>query len=330
MTAEDESVEILETSPSVEAATPMLDLEAPYASDDVDPALPTRADPFAVREGKTLFWRDVNMRVRKKNKDDIVILDSVFGEVPSKQTTAIMGPSGSGKTSLLNILSGRARTGGHLTVKADVRLNNFVVDPTNLAVRKQIAFVQQDDSLQVAATPRESIMFSAKLRLPRSTTREELEALTNRMLNELGLEKCADTVVGGSLLKGISGGERKRTSVGVELVVKPSMLFLDEPSKLFLVVHSCIVRNVSPFSPLHLHTASGLDSFSAVQLCEVLKKVSNAGASVLFTIHQPSSEIFSSFDHLILLNKGRIMYEGNVSNVPAYFAMHDYPMVSFQ
>lgn len=72
--------------------------------------------------------------------------------------------------------------------------------------------------------------------------------------------------------------------------------------------------------------ASGLDSFSAVQLCEVLKKVSSSGASVLFTIHQPASEIFSSFDHLILLNKGRIMYAGNVHNVPAFFAMHDYPM----
>lgn len=79
------------------------------------------------------------------------------------------------------------------------------------------------------------------------------------------------------------------------------MLFLDEPT-------------------------SGLDSYSALGLCEVLKKVSNAGASVLFTIHQPASEIFSSFDHLILLNKGRVMYEGSVSNVPAFFAMHDFAM----
>lgn len=206
---------------AVEKASPV-DLEDQYQT-SVDPALPTRADPFAEREGKTLTWRDVNMRVVKKKNCSINILDSVWGEVPCKQTTAIMGPSGSGKTSLLNILSGRAKSGGHIKVQADVRLNNFIVDPTKLEVRKQIAFVQQDDSLQVAATPRESIMFSAKLRLPRSTTKEELVALTNRMLHELGLEQCADTFVGGSLLKGISGGERKRTSVGVELVVKPSM-----------------------------------------------------------------------------------------------------------
>jgi ABC-type multidrug transport system ATPase subunit len=94
--------------------------------------------------------------------------------------------------------------------------------------------------------------------------------LVNKMLEERGLEHCADTYVGGALLKGISGGERKRTSVGVELVVRPAMVFLDEPT-------------------------SGLDSFSAVQLCQVLKKVANAGSSFLCTIHQPTSEIFSSF-----------------------------------
>lgn len=70
---------------------------------------------------------------------------------------------------------------------------------------------------------------------------------------------------------------------------------------------------------------SGLDSFSAVQLCQVLKKVANAGSSVLFTIHQPSSEIFNSFDHLILMNKGRVMYQGAVANVPDYFGERNHP-----
>jgi ABC-type multidrug transport system ATPase subunit len=200
----------------------------------------------------------------------------------------------SGKSSLLNILAGRASSRGNLTVDADVRLNNYAVDPTNITVRKSIAFVAQDDSLQVTATPREAIRFSAKLRLPRSTTDEQLDVLVNRMLTELGLTGCADTIVGGELIKGISGGERKRTSVGVELVTKPPLVFLDEPT-------------------------SGLDSFSAVQLCEVLKKVANSGASVLFTIHQPSSEIFASFDRLILLNKGRVMFQGPVRSVPEYF-----------
>lgn len=127
---------------------------------------------------------------------------------------------------MLNILAGRAATRGRITIDADVRLNNYQVDPTSVAVRQQIAFVAQDDSLQVMSTPREAIRFSAKLRLPRATTDEEIETLTNRMLVELGLEDCAETIVGGALVKGISGGQRKRTSVGVELVTKPPLVFL--------------------------------------------------------------------------------------------------------
>jgi ABC-type multidrug transport system ATPase subunit len=160
------------------------------------------------------------MQAGKGKEPERKLLSDVWGEVPKKETTAIMGPSGAGKSSLLNILAGRASTGGRIKISSDVRLNNFAVDPTNIAVRKLIAFVAQDDSLQVTSTPREAIMFSAKLRLPRSTTDSQLEKLVTRMLSELGLTSCADTIVGGELIKGISGGERKRTSVGVELVTK--------------------------------------------------------------------------------------------------------------
>jgi len=137
------------------------------------------------------------------------------------------GPSGAGKTSLLNILAGRAQNNSTITIDSDIRMNEFQVDPTNIEVRKQIAFVAQDDSLSFTATPREVIRFSAKLRLPRINTDEEIEELTKKMLGELGLDECADTMIGGELIKGISGGERKRTSVGLELVTKPSLVFLD-------------------------------------------------------------------------------------------------------
>jgi ABC-type multidrug transport system ATPase subunit len=159
-----------------------------------------------------------------------MLLRNVWGEVPETETTAIMGASGAGKTSLLNILAGRASSNGRIRIEADVRLNNYAVDPTDITVRKHIAFVAQDDSLPATATPREAIRFSAKLRLPKTTTDEQLDQLATRMVNELGLNSCADTIVGGPLIKGISGGERKRTSVGVELVVKPAMIFLDEPT----------------------------------------------------------------------------------------------------
>lgn len=119
----------------------------------------------------------------------------------------------------MNILAGRTSSKGRIKISADVRLNNYAVDPTNIYVRQRIAFVSQDDSLLVTSTPREAIRFSAKLRLPRDTTEHELDQLTERMISELGLAACADTIAGGALIKGISGGERKRTSVGVELVV---------------------------------------------------------------------------------------------------------------
>ena len=131
---------------------------------------------------------------------------------------------------MLNILSGRSSSHGPLSVSSDIRLNNYSIDPTKIEVRNYIAYVSQGDSLQVTATPREAIRFSAKLRLPRSISDSELDELTNRMLMELGLTSCADTIVGGALITGISGGERKRTTVGVELVTKPALVFLDEPT----------------------------------------------------------------------------------------------------
>jgi ABC-type multidrug transport system ATPase subunit len=165
----------------------------------------------------------------------------------------------------------------------------------------KIAFVAQDDSLQVTATPREAIKFSAKMRLPRSMTEEGLNNLTETMLEELGLTDCADVLVGGALLKGISGGQRKRTSVGVELVAHPALVFLDEPT-------------------------SGLDSHNALVLTQLLKKVANAGASVMLTIHQPSSEIFASLDRLIFLDQGRVMYQGMIPDVPQDFADRGFPV----
>jgi len=243
------------------------------------------------------MWSNINMKIL-----DNKILDNVWGDFPSKQVTAIMGPSGSVKTSLLNILAGRVRSqGDKLVIESDIRINNYSIDPTKISVRRKIAFVAQEESLQISATPREAIRFSAKLRLPRTTTDEAIGELTEDMLEELGLLSCANVIVGGALLKGISGGERKRTAVGVELVTEPPLVFLDEPT-------------------------SGLDSHNALLLCNLLRKIASRGSTVLVTIHQPSSEIFSSFDRLILLNKGRVMYNGSVSSIPSYFKERGYPV----
>ncbi len=106
------------------------------------------------------------------------------------------------------------------------------------------------------------------------------------MLRDLGLEKCANTKIGSELIRGISGGERKRTSIGVELLTNPSMIFLDEPT-------------------------TGLDSNTAVTIMYLLRDMANNGRTVVSVIHQPSTEIFNKFDKLILLCKGNIIYQVN-------------------
>jgi ABC-type multidrug transport system ATPase subunit len=139
------------------------------------------------------------------------------------------------------------------------------------------------------------------LRLPKTTSDARWKEIVTTMLTQLNLLDCADTMVGGALVKGLSGGERKRTSVGVELVTQPRLVFLDEPT-------------------------SGLDSFNALELVQVLGKIAKSGSSVLLTIHQPSSEIFSAMDRLILLKGGRVMYGGSIHKVGPYFRHRGFPI----
>lgn len=166
-----------------------------------------------------LHWEGVSLTVDSKKDNPATILEGVWGESPQGEISAIMGPSGSGKTSLLNVLSGRmSNATKNFTVSTEqITWNGLPLDVTDLATRQTIAFVAQDDSLPVTATPREAILFNARLRLDKNLTTSELEEMTESMLKDLHLEGCANTYVGGALLKGISGGERKRTSVAVEL-----------------------------------------------------------------------------------------------------------------
>ncbi|GKY92588.1 hypothetical protein MPSEU_000228900 [Mayamaea pseudoterrestris] len=268
---------------------------------------PSEAFSTPSQDGHSLEWTNISMTTipPKAKVDGRRILENVWGRCPSGKVTAVMGPSGSGKTSLLNVLSGRMTSKRTKSVTIDTKnnilWNNYLVDPASIYFRKTIAFVAQDDSLLDTATPREAIAFSAKLRLPKTTTETQIKAIVTGMLHELNLLDCADTMVGGALVKGLSGGERKRTSVGVELVTRPRIIFMDEPT-------------------------SGLDSFNALELIQVLRKVAKTGSSVLLTIHQPSSQIFSAIDRLILLKAGRVMYGGLVKNVPRYFAKRGHPI----
>mmetsp|Transcript_9095 Transcript_9095/g.9873 ORF Transcript_9095/g.9873 Transcript_9095/m.9873 type:complete len:618 (+) Transcript_9095:211-2064(+) len=219
------------------------------------------------------------------------LLKDVKGYARDGELMAIMGASGAGKTTLLTLLADRIRKSNNNKLDKTVNVNGKELEWTNFG--KLAAYVMQDDYLFATLTPRECVRFVVNLRMKDKTANEKEEKVDD-VLAELGLLKCADTLVGSHFIKGISGGERKRTSVAVEVVTNPKILFLDEPT-------------------------SGLDTTTAYVLCKVLKKMANRGKIVIATIHQPSSEIFFLFDKLVLLNLGKLVYQGPTKDSTSYF-----------
>lgn len=147
------------------------------------------------------------------------------------------------------------------------------------------AYVTQEDVLLGTLTVRETIRYSALLRLPTSMTRQEVYEIVEGTIMELGLQDCADRVIGNWHLRGISGGEKKRLSIALEILTRPHLLFLDEPT-------------------------SGLDSASAFFVAQTLRNIARDGRTVISSIHQPSSEVFALFDDLFLLSGGETVYFG--------------------
>ena len=237
-----------------------------------------------------------NLTYTVKNKKDIekIILNNITGYFPHGKLTGIMGPSGAGKTSLMEILSGQSKSG---IVTGNLYINGTQVNIDT--IKKLSGFVFQDDVILNTMTVQEALYMSALLRLPESISQEEKLIKVNDMINLLHLENCKDTIVGNSLKKGISGGERKRLSVGMEMIINPSIIFLDEPT-------------------------SGLDTYTAYSLISNLKDIAKTGRTVISTIHQPSSDILRLFDELILLNEGKIIYQGEVNNLVPYFSKIGY------
>jgi ABC-type multidrug transport system ATPase subunit len=171
---------------------------------------------------------------------------------------------GAGKTTLLNFLSGR-EISSNLRKTGVIAVNGRDKDSmTNFSAYS--AYVQQDDILFQTMTVRECLEFAARLKLP--GTEEQKINRVDHLLKSLKLLKCQNTRIGGPLVKGVSGGERKRTSVGVELITDPSLIFLDEPT-------------------------TGLDSFTATSVMEMLGDMArNENRTVISTIHQPNSDTF--------------------------------------
>ncbi|KAL1307274.1 hypothetical protein AAHE18_17G020900 [Arachis hypogaea] len=216
------------------------------------------------------------------------ILKGITGSIGPGEILALMGPSGSGKTTLLKVIGGRLLE----NVKGNITYNDVRFNP---AIKRRIGFVTQEDVLFPQLTIEETLIFSAFLRLPTNMSKQQKYAKVENTIKELGLERCRHTKIGGGFLKGISGGERKRTSIGYEILVDPSLLLLDEPT-------------------------SGLDSTSANKLLLTLQGLAKGGRTIITTIHQPSSRIFHMFDKLLLISEGYPVYYGKARDSMEYFS----------
>lgn len=239
-----------------------------------------------------LEWSNINYTVKvgypgfKKEKP---ILNNISGRVKSGEMVAIMGPSGAGKSTLLNILSGRIPNVG------DVSLNGTKANPSVL--KRLVGYAMQDEIFFHHLTVRETISFAARMKMEEGSSKERTEEL----LEKLSLQRCADTPVGGARMRGVSGGERKRTNIAVEIVHKPPLIFLDEPT-------------------------SGLDSATSVKLISYLRELADQGHLVLLTIHQPSSFIFDLFDRIMLMTTGGYLaYDGSPQRFLSHMEEQGFP-----
>jgi ATP-binding cassette subfamily G (WHITE) protein 2 len=158
--------------------------------------------------------------LKKKYKQILYDMNGIF----KPGMNAILGPTGSGKSSLLDILADRKDRQG---LEGQILMDG---QPQTADFKYRVGYVVQDDIISGNLTVRENLLFSANLRLPRNVSSEAKKAIVEEVIGQLGLEKCADLKVGTEFLRGISGGERRRTNVGMELVLSPGVLFLDEPT----------------------------------------------------------------------------------------------------
>lgn len=210
------------------------------------------------------------------------ILRNVNCEARPGEITAIAGPSGAGKTTLLEILAGKIVP---RRVSGQVLVNDWPMDAKRF--RRISGYVTQDDALFPLLTVEETLMYSALLRL--RCGRKEAAIRVKELMKELSLDHVASSRIGGGSNRGISGGERRRVSIGVDLVHDPAVILIDEPT-------------------------SGLDSASALHVVSLLRSmVVNQGKTIVLTIHQPGFRILELFDHIVLLSEGFVMHHGSLN-----------------
>ncbi|KAF8191529.1 ABC transporter [Mycena galopus ATCC 62051] len=235
---------------------------------------------------------------RQGADDDKVVLDAINGRVAPGQMMAILGPSGAGKTTLVEILAGKRKSGTTTGSVAFPAVNGSAVAP-------RIGFVPQQDVLPPMLSVYECLLFGARLRLPESVSDTEKRERVETIMQKLGIEPLRNVRigwggdVGGGKTRGISGGEMRRVTIGLELIASPDVLILDEPT-------------------------SGLDSVSASRVTNVLHAIAHDPENpipVIASIHQPSSQLYQIFDSILVMSHGRALYSGAGGLIPAeYFA----------
>jgi ABC-type multidrug transport system ATPase subunit/ABC-type multidrug transport system permease subunit len=272
--------------------------KAPIQSSGSSSEATIAAEEQLVRNTSVFTWQNLSYTV-KTPSGDRVLLDNVQGWVKPGMLGALMGSSGAGKTTLLDVLAQRKTEG---TINGSILVDGR---PLSISFQRSAGYCEQLDVHEPLATVREALEFSALLRQPRTTSREEKLKYVDTIVDLLEMHDIEDTLIG-TPGAGLSVEQRKRLTIGVELVSKPSILiFLDEPT-------------------------SGLDGQAAFNIVRFLRKLADVGQAVLVTIHQPSAQLFLQFDSLLLLAKGgKTVYFGNIGEnaviLKEYFARYDAP-----
>ncbi|KAH8046754.1 ATPase [Aureococcus anophagefferens] len=242
------------------AASPLTEalLEEPgggdYGSTEEPKLCASRLDakPVSLRAHAITLWRDVHSADKKATLHDVSV------SFEAKTTTALMGPSGAGKTTLIDVLTGRT-------------LENDLVEGV-------------EDILLADLTVRDILYFTAELRCAGDMTQGEKRARADEVIAQLGLQAKADVVVGSTEKPGISGGQKKRVSIGMDLLANCSVMCLDEPT-------------------------TGLDAAAALSIADVVMSLAKVtGRTMVCTIHQPTWELISRFDQLTILVQGRLAF----------------------
>ncbi|XP_063944101.1 ABC transporter G family member 29-like isoform X2 [Daucus carota subsp. sativus] len=237
--------------------------------------------PLAMSFDAVNYFVDVPPMKEQVDHDKLQLLSQVTGAFKPGILTALMGVSGAGKTTLMDVLSGR-KTGGH--IEGDIRISGYPKKQETFA--RVTGYCEQNDIHSPQVTVRESLIYSAFLRLSRDIHTEDKMTFVDEVISLVELDNLKDSIVGLPGVSGLSTEQRKRLTIAVELVANPSIIFMDEPT-------------------------SGLDARAAAIVMRTVRNTVDTGRTVVCTIHQPSIDIFEAFDELLLLKcGGQVIYSG--------------------